>query len=224
MPVNILIVEDDQGLSHGIALSLSRPEYRFFECATLAEARRAFAQHAFELVLLDVGLPDGSGLDLCRALRAVSDVPILFLTANDEEYGEVAGFSAGGDDYIIKPFRLTALRARVEAALRRARGANPAIYRFGGVTLDFGGLQFTRDGRPLALSPVEQRLLRLLLERRGETVTRDALRGAAWDGGAGVDDNTLTAAMRRLRAKLGDDPKNPRWLCTVYGEGYCFHG
>lgn len=224
MAVNIMIVEDDEGLSRGVALSLARPEYRFFECATLAQARQAFEQHAISLVLLDVGLPDGSGLTLCRELRAASDVPILFLTANDAEYDEVAGFAAGGDDYITKPFRLTALRARVENALRRAHGGGAALYRFGDVSLDFGRLQFSKGGRPLALSPSEQRLLRLLLDRRGETVTRDALRGAAWDGGAFVDDNTLTAAMRRLRAKIGDDPKNPRFLRTVYGEGYCFYG
>lgn len=219
MPV-ILIVEDDVGLSQGVALSLARPEYRFLQAATLAAAREAFAAHAVDLVLLDVGLPDGSGLTFCRELRAVSRVPILFLTANDAEYDEVAGFSAGGDDYITKPFRLSALRARVEAALRRAEGAEGARYAFGDLSFDFDALAFAKAGRPLTLSPTEQRLLRALVSRRGEPVPRETLLREAWDGGGYYDENTLTVAVRRLRAKLEDDPRSPRYLHTVYGGGY----
>ena len=218
----ILIVEDDTGLSQGVALSLARPEYHFLQAATLAEARAAFAAHAVDLVLLDVGLPDGSGLTLCRELRADSRVPILFLTANDAEYDEVAGFAAGGDDYITKPFRLSALRARVEAALRRVTGAEGARYRFGDLSLDFDTLTFTKGGRPLSLSPTEQRLLRALIVRRGETVPRETLLREVWDSDAYFDENTLTVAVRRLRAKLEDDPKAPGFLRTVYGGGYAW--
>lgn len=219
----IMIVEDDDGLSQGIALCLQRADYTFLSCRTVADARAVFGTHAVDLVLLDIGLPDGSGLAFCRELRTRSAVPILFLTANDAEYDEVAGFSAGGDDYIVKPFRLTVLRARVEAALRRAPAHADAVFSAGELRFDFERLAFTRAGQPLSLSQTEQRMLRLLLERRGETVARELLLRQVWDGGEWVDENTLTVAVRRLRAKLEADPRHPQYLQTVYGEGYCWN-
>lgn len=216
----IMIVEDDVGLSQGIALCLKREAYRFVHCATLAEARMQFAAHTIDLILLDVGLPDGNGLALCAELRAQSTIPILFLTANDAEHDEVAGFLAGGDDYITKPFRLTVLRARVDAALRRIEMGQTSIFNVGGFQFDFEHLTFSKQGKPLVLSISEQKLLRLLISRRGETVQREQLQQALWESGAYVDENTLTVAIRRLRTKLEDDPKHPMYLQTVYGVGY----
>lgn len=215
----ILLLEDDPALSHGIALAL-RAAGRVVPCATLAEARRALGAQTFDLLLLDVNLPDGSGLDLCRAVRRDSQVPILFLTANDAEYDEVAGLEAGGDDYIVKPFSLAVLRARVDAALRRAQTPVGGLITIGALSLDFDRLVFTRSGEPLTLSRTEQRLLRILTGNPGRTLPRALLLDRVWEGGEFVDENTLSVTVRRLRGKLEPDPKNPIYIRTVYGVGY----
>lgn len=214
----ILLLEDDAALSHGIALAL-KASGRIVPCATLAEARQALDTQRFDLLLLDVNLPDGSGLDLCREVRRTSAVPILFLTARDAEYDEVAGLEAGADDYIVKPFSLAVLRARVGAALRRS--TQPVeVVQSGDLTLDFSRQVFLRGDTPLTLSPTEQRLLRLLIQNAGRTLSRDLLLERVWDGGAFVDENTLSVTIRRLRQKIESDPKKPVHLRTVYGIGY----
>lgn len=218
----LLIVEDDSGLSHGIALSLAGEDRRFTICGNLSEARKALAAQTFDLILLDVGLPDGSGLELCREIRRREQVPILFLTANDTELDEVAGLEAGGDDYLTKPFRLAVLRARVAALLRRSAVHGGLLYRTGELELDFDGMVFLKKGQPLSLSKTEQRLLRLLVENRGQTLSRELLLDRVWDGGEFVDENSLSVAVRRLRGKLEDDPKNPIHVETIYGLGYCW--
>lgn len=214
----ILLLEDDAALSHGIALAL-KASGRIVPCATLAEARQALDTQRFDLLLLDVNLPDGSGLDLCREVRRTSAVPILFLTARDAEYDEVAGLEAGADDYIVKPFSLAVLRARVGAALRRSTQPDEVI-QSGDLTLDFSRQVFLRGDTPLTLSPTEQRLLRLLIQNAGRTLSRDLLLERVWDGGAFVDENTLSVTIRRLRQKIESDPKKPVHLRTVYGIGY----
>lgn len=214
----ILLLEDDAALSHGIALAL-KASGRIVPCATLAEARQALDTQRFDLLLLDVNLPDGSGLDLCREVRRTSAVPILFLTARDAEYDEVAGLEAGADDYIVKPFSLAVLRARVGAALRRSTQPDEVV-QSGDLTLDFSRQVFLRGDTPLTLSPTEQRLLRLLIQNAGRTLSRDLLLERVWDGGAFVDENTLSVTIRRLRQKIESDPKKPVHLRTVYGIGY----
>lgn len=214
----ILLLEDDAALSHGIALAL-KASGRIVPCTTLAEARQALDTQRFDLLLLDVNLPDGSGLDLCREVRRTSAVPILFLTARDAEYDEVAGLEAGADDYIVKPFSLAVLRARVGAALRRSTQPDEVI-QSGDLTLDFSRQVFLRGDTPLTLSPTEQRLLRLLIQNAGRTLSRDLLLERVWDGGAFVDENTLSVTIRRLRQKIEPDPKKPVHLRTVYGIGY----
>lgn len=218
----ILIVEDDSGLSRGIALSLAGDSRHFTLCGTLGEARAALAAGCYDLILLDMGLPDGSGLDLCREIRRREQVPILFLTANDTELDEVAGLEAGGDDFLTKPFSLAVLRARVAALLRRSAGRGGQVYHLGDLELDFDGMVFLKKGHPLSLSKTEQRLLRLLVENRGQTLSRDLLLERVWDGGEFVDENSLSVAVRRLRGKLENDPKNPIYIETVYGLGYCW--
>lgn len=215
----ILLLEDDAALSHGIALAL-KASGRIVPCTTLAEARQVLDTQRFDLLLLlDVNLPDGSGLDLCREVRRTSAVPILFLTARDAEYDEVAGLEAGADDYIVKPFSLAVLRARVGAALRRSTQPDEVV-QSGDLTLDFSRQVFLRGNTPLTLSPTEQRLLRLLIQNAGRTLSRDLLLERVWDGGAFVDENTLSVTIRRLRQKIESDPKKPVHLRTVYGIGY----
>ena len=221
----ILLVEDDAALSEGIALAFSQQPYEFVRCASLAEARQALQARAFSLILLDLGLPDGSGLELCRQLRDRRDqVPVLFLTANDTEYSEVAALETGGDDYITKPFSLAVLRARVTAALRRRAPAGLELVEVGPFRFDFTQLRFERQGVELVLSRTEQRLLQLLVRNRGRIVPRDTLLDQVWDGGEFVDENTLSVAVRRLRAKLEENPCHPSYIQTVYGVGYTWKG
>ncbi|MBS5149976.1 MAG: response regulator transcription factor [Butyricicoccus pullicaecorum] len=216
----ILLLEDDIALSQGITLAL-RASGQITACSSLKDARALLRQQSFDLLLLDINLPDGTGIALCREVRQTSSVPILFLTARDTEYDEVAGLESGADDYITKPFRLAVLRARVEAALRRSKQTAPdCLVKIGTLTLDFDQQIFTRSGVPLSLSRTEQRLLRFLIENSGHVLTREFLMDRVWNGGDFVDENTLSVTIRRLRSKLEPDPKNPIYIRTIYGIGY----
>ena len=212
----IFLLEDDAALGRGIAMALAGPGRTVTQADGVARAREALAGAGFDLLILDVNLPDGSGLELLRALRQSGDrTPAILLTANDLELDEVAGLEAGADDYITKPFSLAVLRARVNAQLRRAAPAQPERLELDGFTFDFARLEFARDGVPIDLSKTEQRLLRLLVENRGRTLPRELLLERVWDGGEFVDENALSVAVGRLRVKLGGAP-----IKTVYGVGY----
>jgi DNA-binding response OmpR family regulator len=187
--------------------------------AGLAEARRA----RFDVVLLDLMLPGRSGLEVCRELRSRSDVPILILTARGEEADRVLGLELGADDYLTKPFSPRELLARIQAQVRRARGqagptSQPLV--LGDLELDPGSLRATLAGRELSLTGYEFQLLRVLAERAGQVLSRERLlelvRGSAEES----FDRSVDVHVSRLRAKLGDDPKRPRWLKTVRGAGY----
>ena len=206
---DLLIVEDDPTLGEGIRLALQAPELRPQLCRSLADAGELLSRRSFDLLILDINLPDGNGLDLLRALRRESEVPVILLTANDLETDIVAGLELGADDYITKPFSLAVLRARVNTQLRRT------------ATFDFGRMEFSRNGVPVELSKTEQKLLRLLVEHRGQTLTRAALVDRIWtDGAEYVDENALSVTVKRLRDKLEDMPSKPRYIKTVYGLGY----
>ena len=217
---DLLIVEDDRALGEGIRLALQAPELRLQLCHTLAEAGSLAARQPFDLLILDINLPDGNGLDFLRALRREHAVPVILLTANDLETDIVAGLELGADDYITKPFSLAVLRARVNAQLRRGTPA-AARYEAEGLSLDFDRMEFQRDGQPVELSKTEQKLLRLLVENRGRTLTRAQLVDRIWtDGAAYVDENALSVTVKRLRDKLEEIPSKPRYIKTVYGLGY----
>ena len=212
----IFLLEDDDALGRGIAMALSGPGRAVTQADSIAQARESLAGTRFGLLILDVNLPDGSGLELLRVLRQGGDrTPAILLTANDLELDEVAGLEAGADDYITNPFSLAVLRARVNAQLRRTAPVQPERLELDGFTFDFARLEFARNGAPIDLSRTEQRLLRLLAENRGRTLPRELLLERVWDGGEFVDENALSVAVRRLRAKLGDAP-----IRTVYGVGY----
>lgn len=219
----ILLLEDDGPLGKGIQLALQGPELQIICCATLAQARDALEKEAFDLLILDVNLPDGSGLELLQAARKKSRVPVILLTANDLEMDIVTGLESGADDYITKPFSLAVLRARVHAQLRRGRGT--AALELGPFHFDFAAMEFRKDGKLLELSKTEQKLLRLLVENRGQTLPRAVLVDRIWtDGAEFVDENALSVTVKRLRGKLEDDPSSPRYLKTVYGIGYTWVG
>ena len=218
----IFLLEDDEALGRGITMALEGPERAVFRAGTLAEAEEILARERFSLLILDVNLPDGSGLELLKQLRQRGDsVPVILLTANDLEVDIVAGLELGADDYITKPFSLAVLRARVNTQLRRGGTAQPERLELGGYIFDFGRMSFTKEGVPVELSKREQQLLRLLVENRGQTLTRAALVDRIWtDGAEYVDENALSVTVKRLRDKLEDTPSRPRYIKTVYGLGY----
>lgn len=214
----ILIVEDDAALGRGLVLALSDGTRSCTLARSCAEARQALREHSFSLALLDINLPDGSGLTLLEEIRTVDGPPVILLTANDLETDIVTGLTLGADDYITKPFSLAVLRARVDAALRRAAPAKPAaVFQQDGFVFNFDALTFTAGGRAVQLSQTEQRLLRVLVENRGHTVPRSTLVDRIWtDGAEYVDENALSVTVGRLRRKLGAAAP----IKTVYGVGY----
>ena len=220
---HLLIVEDDRALGDGFRLALQHPDLEAVLCRSLAEARTALESRTFDLLILDVGLPDGSGLDLLRQIRQTSALPVILLTANDMETDIVAGLESGADDYITKPFSLAVLRARVNTQLRRSETVSPPAehLELGPFLFDFGRMDFRKNGAPIELSKTEQKLLRLLVENRGRTLTRSVLVDRIWtDGAEYVDENALSVTVKRLRGKLEDSPSKPQYLKTVYGLGY----
>lgn len=210
--MNMLIVEDDIALNNGIALSLNGD--RAIQAYSIAEAKSKL-DASVDLIILDINLPDGSGIDLCREIRKTSSVPIIFLTANDMEIDIVTGLESGADDYITKPFSLAVLRARINAvARRRQTGGNK--FEEGGFSFDFDNMLFYADNVPVELSKTEQRLLKLFAFNRGVTLPRDMLIDRVWtDGAEFVEENALSVTVKRLRKKLPGIP-----LKTVYGIGY----
>ncbi|WP_342478991.1 response regulator transcription factor [Paenibacillus sp. FSL H7-0350] len=217
----LLIVEDDQSLNKGIALSLAHNELHIEQAYSLTMADQIISSTQIDLILLDVNLPDGSGLDYCERIRGTSQVPIIFLTANDMEPDIVTGFALGADDYITKPFSLMILRARVMAVLRRSDALTHERIVVGLLELDFGKMEYFKNGRPLLLSKSEQKLLRILVTNRGNILTREQLIDRTWSQEAVfVDENALTVAIKRLRAKIEEEPSSPQYIKTVYGLGY----
>lgn len=214
----ILLLEDDLALGSGIELALQRDDLRLTVCKTIAEARSTLFQTEFDLLIFDINLPDGSGLDLLQEVRTKHRTPIILLTANDMETDVVAGLELGADDYITKPFSLAILRARVHTQLRRSGEKMPAsAVEIGPYSFDFSNLRFCVDGVPVELSKTEQKLLRLLVENRGQVMERATLVDRIWTDGADyVDENALSVTVKRLRDKL----QAQAYIKTVYGVGY----
>ena len=219
---HIFLLEDDETLGRGIAMALTGTDTSVTCHSTLTLARETLAEEHFDLLILDINLPDGSGLDLLRQVRSEGDTtPVILLTANDLELDEVTGLEAGADDYITKPFSLAVLRARVNAQLRRGTPKVSPALSVDPFAFDFDRMDFRRDGVSVELSKMEQKLLRVLVENRGHTVPRAALVDRVWtDGAEFVEENALSVTVKRLRSKLEADPSKPEYLKTVYGIGY----
>lgn len=217
----ILLIEDDRTLGSGIRLALQNTSLQITLCYTLTESRNVLDRECFDLLILDINLPDGSGLDLLNEVRKIRAVPIILLTANDMEMDIVTGLESGADDYITKPFSLAVLRARVNAQLRRSISAKQSCTEIDGFQFDFDRIEFRKDGQLVELSKTEQKLLRILVENRGQTMSRTTLVDWIWtDGAEYVDENALSVTVKRLRDKLEDTPSSPKYLKTVYGIGY----
>lgn len=219
----LLLLEDDQSLIDGLVYALTKEGFALDVAMTVKEARAQLATQAYDLLLLDQTLPDGSGLALCEEVRAGGNaVPIIFLTAMDEEIQVIRALDAGGDDYITKPFKLGELCSRIRAQLRRSgmlRQQEQEPVSEGTVRIE-GGRAY-RAGEALELTATELRLLACFLRNRGQVLTREQLLAALWDEDANfVDDNTLSVYIRRLREKVERDPSAPQHLRTVRGLGY----
>lgn len=217
----ILLLEDDITLGSGIRLALQSPSVQITLCRTLAQAQNAVADNSYDLLILDINLPDGSGLELLEQVRRTSHVPVILLTANDLEMDVVTGLESGADDYITKPFSLAILRARVNAQLRRSIPVKTSCIEIDWFQFDFDRIEFRKAGHAIELSKTEQKLLRILIENRGQTLSRGMLVDRIWtDGAEFVDENALSVTVKRLRDKLEDTPSSPQYLKTVYGIGY----
>ncbi len=217
----LLIIEDDRSLNSGLSKALKEESRQIISCYNMKTAREQLECGGTALVILDVNLPDGSGLELLREIknRYVS-LPVILLTANDTDMDIVEGLEQGADDYITKPFSLAVLRARVNTQLRKAASnMGTRKYNIGHFVFDFENMCFLSNGKSVSLSKTEQKLLRLLVENQGTTMRRGVLVDRIWtDGAEYVDENALSVTVKRLRDKL--DAQN--YIKTVYGIGYCW--
>ncbi len=217
----VMILEDDTDLAEGIELSLQDEELNFIICKTIAEARKALGLYYFDLLIVDINLPDGNGLELCRELKKKIRIPVALLTAKVMEIDIVKGLESGADDYITKPFSLMVLRARIRALLRRNLTANKREYRNSVFLFIFETMEFYKNGVQIELSKTEQQILYLLVSNPNRILTRERLLEWVWpEGTEYVEDNALSVGIRRLRDKLEDDSSNPTYIKTVYGKGY----
>ena len=225
----ILIVEDEPAVARGLEYGLESEGFVALWAETGRQALDLARGQDPHLILLDLRLPDISGFDVCRQLRAEGKrMPILMLTARDEEMDKVLGLELGADDYVVKPYSLRELISRIRALLRRAYGdlaaaAEGERVAFGEVELDLEQLMVTRRGQPVPLTPTEFRLLRYLVAHPNRPFSREALVEAVWGYDSSVGNlRTVDVHIRHLRAKLEADPASPRWLVTVRGVGYKF--
>ncbi|MCM1268120.1 MAG: response regulator transcription factor [Bacteroidales bacterium] len=231
----ILLLEDDASLIDGLEYALRKNDFHVETVRTVKEALNRLNQSTdtsaarYDLLLLDVTLPDGTGFEVCEMAREKDPLlPIIFLTASDEEVNVIRGLDSGADDYITKPFKIGELNARIRALLRRAGGSSDTDHASstiasGGIVIDLAANRVTLHGKPLPLTRAEYRLLSLLMQNAGRVVTREIILDKLWDeNGDFVDDNTLSVYVRRLREKIERDPSHPEHLVTVRGFGYRF--
>ncbi|MHC1694126.1 MAG: response regulator transcription factor [Eubacteriales bacterium] len=216
----ILIIEDDENLSRGITFALQKDGYTVLCTGNLRDGTALFHNGGISLIILDIGLPDGSGIQFCKDIRERSTVPVIMLTARDLETDEVSGLLAGADDYITKPFSLSVLRVRVETVLRRTDTKSNVLCS-GIFQLDISSHNFFKGREEISLSSTEFKLLHYFMTNAGQVLTKEQILSNLWDSdGNFVDENTLSVNISRLRAKIEDDPKKPKAIRTVHGIGY----
>ncbi len=226
MNERILIVEDELPMAQAIAYALKREGYQVRIASDGQEGLRLALTEKPDLVILDLMLPKLDGWEVCRTLRAKSKVPILILTARGEEHDKVLGLELGADDYVVKPFSMRELVARVRALLRRAKMAavseEPDVLQSGNLTLYVAEHRVELDGKELALAPREFALLKVLMLNKGRVLSREQLLELAWGQSEFIDQHTVDVHVHWLREKIEPDPKNPRRIVTVRGVGYKF--
>ena len=219
----ILLLDDDLSLADGLTFALRKQGYEVDGKRTIAEAKASWNESAYDLLILDVSLPDGSGFDFCRSVRQSSDVQIIFLTASDEETNVIMGLDIGGDDYVTKPFKLGILLSRVSALLRRVKSdpTDNLVLESNGVRVELMHGRVFCKGEPIELTSVEFKLLCCFMQNPNIVLSKETLYERLWDrDGYFVDDNTLSVYIRRLRMKIEEKPDQPEKIVTVRGMGY----
>ena len=219
----LFLLEDDLSLINGLSFAFQKAGYDLDIARTLQEAEALWQEGKYDLLVLDVSLPDGSGFAFCEKIRQSSQVPIMFLTASDAETSVIMGLDIGGDDYITKPFKLAVLMSRIHALLRRSQHfrQTPEELCSNGITLQLLEGRAYKDGGPIELTATEYKLLRFFMEHPGIILSPEQIMGRLWDcDGDFTDGNTLAVYIRRLRAKIEDDPARPARVITVRRMGY----
>ncbi len=228
MKEKILIIEDEKDLVKGIKLNLSGEGYEVDWAYDGEEGLRKALDEAYDLIILDIMLPKMNGLDICRELRQKKlNIPIIMLTAKGEEVDKVVGLEIGADDYITKPFSIRELLARIKAHLRREKREGeklPEIYSFGDVEIDFAHFKVRRKGNELNLTSLEMEILKYFIAHKGEVVTRATLLDKIWGYESYPTTRTIDNHILKLRKKIEEDPSRPKYILSVYGEGYRFMG
>lgn len=219
----LFLLEDDLSLINGLSFAIKKQGYEIDIARTTLEADKLWVDGKYDLVILDVSLPDGSGFDFCRKIRRTSKIPIMFLTAADEETDIIMGLDIGGDDYITKPFKLAVFLSRLNALLRRSENFNTEVTELNSNDINIKLLkgEVTKQGRQLDLTASEYKLLCLFLENPDQILSPEQILGKLWDCDENyIDNNSLTVYIRRLRTKIEDNPGKPKRIVTVRGMGY----
>ena len=219
----LFLLEDDLSLINGLSFALKKQGYEITVARTALEADVLWERGEYDLAVLDVSLPDGSGFDFCKKIRQTSKVPIMFLTAADEETDIIMGLDIGGDDYVTKPFKLAVFLSRINALLRRSENFGTAVTELnsGGICIQLLKGEVYKRGELVELTASEYKLLCLFLENPDQILSQEQILGRLWDvGGSYIDNNSLTVYIRRLRTKIEDDPGKPKRIVTVRGMGY----
>lgn len=220
--MKIFVLEDDEAIGIGLTYSLQNEGYDVTLAKSVKAATDIINSSDFSLYILDLTLPDGNGYDVCKMIKSKGDLPVIFLTAYDDEINVVTGFDLGADDYISKPFRVRELMARIKSVLRRySKDSADGVVTLGNVTINTNEAKVYKNGEDIILTAMEYRLILTLLNNRGSILTRNKLLEEIWDvEGDFVNDNTLTVYIKRLRNKIEDDPANPTIIKTIRGLGY----
>ncbi len=220
--MRIFVLEDDEAIGIGLSYTLESEKYEVTLVKTVAEAKKTVKNEEFDLYILDLTLPDGNGYEVCSLIKSKGDLPVIFLTAYDDEINVVTGFELGADDYISKPFRVRELLARVKSVLRRYSKDNAdGIVKIGELSVNTAEARVLLRGEEVILTAMEYRLLLSFVNNRGTVLTRRKLLEEIWDvDGDFVNDNTLTVYIKRLRDKIENDPNDPQYIKTVRGMGY----
>ncbi len=219
----LFLLEDDLSLINGLSFAIKKQGYEIDVARTMLEANDLWADGKYDLVILDVSLPDGSGFEFCRKIRLTSKIPIMFLTAADEETDIIMGLDIGGDDYITKPFKLAVFLSRINALLRRSENFNTAVTELssGGINIKLLKGEVYKQGNLLDLTVSEYKLLCLFMENADQILSSEQILGKLWDCSENyIDNNSLTVYIRRLRTKIEDNPREPKRIITVRGMGY----
>lgn len=218
----ILMVEDDKTIAMGVEYALKQEDINVDIAHTYETGLKKSRENQYDLIVLDIGLPDGDGYTLCREIRKRGEIPVIFLTAMDEEANVVMGLEIGADDYITKPFRLRELLSRIKTVLRRSgKNTAPAVISIGDITVDTSKAKVYKEGTELFLTTLEYKLFLSLVINRNAVLSRNQLLESLWDvGGEFVNDNTLTVYIKRLREKVEKNVQEPQIILTVRGIGY----